>query len=185
MRFPAHSRVSRNFLPHRRRQRGAAAVEFALIAFAFFPLLLGIVEFGRLFYVVNTVQEVTRRAAREQVVNWLSDSATVRRHAVFRNSDGPLPGAPEVTNAAVSLDFYNSYADAANGSNAIGGIASPQENLNNCLLASPNCILFVRATLQSGGAPITYTPMTGWFGSLSIPLPGATVIMPAEALGLL
>lgn len=171
----------------RRRQYGAATVEFALVAlFAFFPLLLGIVEFGRLFYVANTVQEVTRRAAREQVVSWTSQSSSIQRAAVFRNSDGALPGAPEVTNATVNLSFYHSYADALGGSGAISGIGSPQENLNNCLLASANCILFVRATLQSGGAPITYVPMIGWFGDLfRIPLPGATVIMPAEALGLL
>ncbi|MFZ2854081.1 MAG: hypothetical protein WAZ34_08215, partial [Rhodocyclaceae bacterium] len=123
-----------------------------------------------------------------------SQSSAIQRTAVFRNSDGALPGAPEVTNAAVNLSFYHSYDDAANESNAIAGIGSPQENLNNCLLASsassasppPPCILFVRATLQSGGAPITYVPMIGWFGDLfRIPLPGATVIMPAEALGLL
>lgn len=185
MRFPAHSRAPCNFLTRRHCQCGAAAVEFALIAFAFFPLLLGIIEFGRLFYVASTVQEVTRRAAREQVVNWTSQSSSIQRAAVFRNSDGALPSAPEVTNATVNLSFYNSYSDALNGSGAISGIASPQDNLNNCLLASPSCILFVRATLQSGGAPITYAPMIGWFGDLfRIPLPGATVIMPAEALGL-
>lgn len=184
MKLSAHSPC---FSTSRRSQYGAAAVEFALIAlFAFFPLLLGIVEFGRLFYVANTVQEVTRRAAREQVVNWTSQSGAIRRAAVFRNTDGALPGAPEVTNATVDLSFYHSYANALSGTGAITGIGSPQENLNNCLLASTSCILFVRATLQSGGAPITYVPMIGWFGDLfRIPLPGATVIMPAEALGLL
>jgi len=171
----------------RHRQSGSVAVEFALIAFfAFLPLLLGIIEFGRLFYVANTAQEVTRRAAREQVVKWLSDSASVKRHAVFRDNDGSLMGAPEVTNATVTLSFYNSYANALNGTAAISGVASSQENVSNCLLATSNCINFVRATLQSGGAPINYSPMTGWFGDLfSVPLPGATVIMPAEALGLL
>jgi Flp pilus assembly protein TadG len=174
--------------PSRRcRQSGAAVVEFALISlFAFLPLMLAIVEFGRLFYVATTVQEVTRRAARTQVVSWINRSSSVQRFAVFQNANGALPGAPEVTNATVSLGFYNSYANAVNGVNAITGIASAQDNLNNCLLASPNCILFVRATLQRGGAPIFYTPMIGWFGEwFRVPLPGATVIMPAEALGLL
>jgi Flp pilus assembly protein TadG len=171
----------------RRSQSGAAVVEFALIAvFAFLPLLLGIVEFSRLFYVANTVQEVTRRAAREQVVNWTTQGSSIQRRAVFRDSEGALPGAPEITSATVSLTFYNSYADAENGSNRITGIGSPQDNLNNCLLAGPSCIRFVRATLANGGAPIAYTPMIGWFGDLfAVALPGATVIMPAEALGLL
>ena len=184
MRFPLRS--CRSQMP-RRSQSGAAVVEFALIAvFAFLPLLLGIVEFGRLFYVANTVQEVTRRAARAQVVSWTSQTSSVQRYAVFRNGNGALAGAPEVTNATVSLGFYHSYANAVSGSNPIAGVASAQDNQTNCLLASPSCILFVRATLANGGAPIAYTPMIGWFGDLfSLPLPGATVIMPAEALGLL
>ena len=46
------------------RQQGAAAVEFALVALLFFTLLFGILEFGRMLYLYNTVQEVSRRAAR-------------------------------------------------------------------------------------------------------------------------
>ena len=60
----------------RHAQRGAAAVEFAIIAMLLFTVLFGIIEFGRLFYVINTVQEVTRRAAREAVVRWVDNSDT-------------------------------------------------------------------------------------------------------------
>lgn len=174
----------------RRRQAGAIAVEFALIAlFAFLPLMLAIVEFGRLFYVVNTVQEVTRRAAREQVVAWLSQSNAIQRAAVFQSPGGTgtvmLPGGVEVTNTDVRLTFYNNYADAVSGNNAITG-GTPESNFVNCLKSVEPCIRYVRATLQtSGGTPLTYSPMTGWFGDLfRLPLPNATVIMPAEALGL-
>lgn len=175
----------------RRRQSGAAAVEFALIAlFAFLPLLLGIVEFGRLFYVANSVQEVTRRAARQQVVAWLSQSNAVQRLALFQSPGGSgtvtLPGGVEVSNTDVRLGFYNTYADAVSGSNGIGG-GTPESNMVNCLKNVDPCIRYVRATLQtSGGGPLIYSPMIGWFGDvLGVPLPTATVIMPAEALGLL
>ncbi len=173
----------------RQKQFGATAVEFALIAlFAFFPLLLGIVEFGRLFYVANTVQEVTRRAAREQVVSWLDKSSQVQRTALFQSSTGTgtvtLPGGAEIANTDVSLSFYNTYADAVNGSNRVSG-GTPQSNWENCLKNTTPCIRYVRATLQSaGGGPLTYSLMEGWF-NWRISLPGATVIMPAEALGLL
>lgn len=187
MRFPVHPGNSRTSL---RSQYGAATVEFALIAlFAFLPLLLGIVEFGRLFYVANTVQEVTRRAARQQVVSWLSQSNSIQRAALFQSGSGTgtvtLPGGAEITNADVRLTFYNTYADAVSGSNSISG-GTPQSNLESCLKGDP-CIRYVRATLQTaGGAPLTYAPMTGWFGNLfEVSLPGATVIMPAEGLGLL
>jgi hypothetical protein len=50
------------------RQRGLAAVEFALIAGMFFTLLIGIMEFSRVLFYWNTAAEVTRLAARSAVV---------------------------------------------------------------------------------------------------------------------
>ncbi|WER46704.1 pilus assembly protein [Cupriavidus sp. WKF15] len=51
-----------------RRQRGATAVEFALVAAIFFAVLLGIMEFGRVLYTWNSVAEATRWGARQAVV---------------------------------------------------------------------------------------------------------------------
>lgn len=188
MKSPAHPL---RFPATRQRQVGAAAVEFALIAlFAFIPLVLGIMEFGRLFYVANTVQEVTRRAAREQVVAWISQSSAIQRTALFHSGSSSgtvtLPGGVEISNTNVRLSFHNNYADALSGSNSITS-GSPEANLVNCLKNEIPCVRYVRATLATaGGAPLNYSPMTGWFGNLfKVPLPGATVIMPAEAVGLL
>jgi len=50
------------------RQRGAAVVEFALVAMIFFLLLLAIFEFGRLMFTWNSAVEATRRGARLAVV---------------------------------------------------------------------------------------------------------------------
>jgi hypothetical protein len=60
MRAPHH--------PPSNRQRGAAVVEFALVAMIFFMLLIGIFEFGRLMFTWNTAVEATRRGARLAVV---------------------------------------------------------------------------------------------------------------------
>ncbi len=49
-------------------QRGAAMVEFALIALLFFIILFGIIEFGRAFFTYNTLVEATRRGARVAAV---------------------------------------------------------------------------------------------------------------------
>lgn len=49
-------------------QRGAATVEFALIAAIFFSLLLGIMEFGRILFAFNSAAEATRFGARVAVV---------------------------------------------------------------------------------------------------------------------
>src|SRR5512139_2639955 len=111
------------------RQRGASIVEFAFIAMMFFTLLFGIVEFGRLFFNINSVQEITRRAAREQVVRWVSGSDTVQRIAMLRpGSTGKVyyPGTIDLlydpsipSNNVVRLSFYNSYANAVNGTSPI------------------------------------------------------------------
>lgn len=50
------------------RQRGTAALEFALISVAFFSLLIGIMEMGRVMFYWNTAAEATRLGARVAVV---------------------------------------------------------------------------------------------------------------------
>ncbi|NPT60070.1 TadE/TadG family type IV pilus assembly protein [Paraburkholderia elongata] len=55
-------------LPGARRQRGAAALEFALISIVFFTLLIGIMEMGRVLFYWNTAAEATRLGARMAVV---------------------------------------------------------------------------------------------------------------------
>lgn len=52
----------------RKGQRGAAAVEFALVAGVFFSLLIGVMEMGRLLFYWNTAAEATRLGARIAVV---------------------------------------------------------------------------------------------------------------------
>lgn len=52
----------------RRKQRGAAAVEFALIASLLFMLLFGIMEMSRVLFYWNTAAEATRLGARLAVV---------------------------------------------------------------------------------------------------------------------
>ncbi len=86
-------------------QRGVATVEFALVAMIFFTLLFGVLEFARMLYVFNSVQEVTRRAAREATVRWISeaDQNTIRQLALFGGSE--LPGGAAVNSASIKIDF--------------------------------------------------------------------------------
>lgn len=50
--------------PSPRKQGGAVAVEFALVALIYFMLLLGIMEFGRWLFTLNAANEATRWGAR-------------------------------------------------------------------------------------------------------------------------
>lgn len=182
------------------KQRGAAAVEFALVALLFFTLLFGIIEMGRLFYVWNTVQEVTRRAAREAVVTDLLTPAmkdanllAVQQHAVFGGST--LVAAPEISPASVHIAYMD-----LNGDQIIAGMpASPTENAQACADQAidpadpPVCVAFVQASisLQSCSpngktctySPIPYQPMSALFSYFGLNIPVSTVTMPTESLG--
>jgi hypothetical protein len=59
------------------RERGAALVEFALVSLVLYLLLAGAIEFGRLIFDANALQDVARVAARELAV------APVRAEATF------------------------------------------------------------------------------------------------------
>jgi hypothetical protein len=59
------------------RERGAALVEFALVSIVLYLLLAGTIEFGRLMFDANALQDVARVAARELAL------APVRANATF------------------------------------------------------------------------------------------------------
>lgn len=173
--------------PACRQQRGVAIVEFALVALIFFTLVLGIMEFGRMLFIWNTVQEVTRRAAREAVVrDFNTDVAAVRCRAVFQG-DGcgtaNLPAGAEITNASIQINYLNaSLADASPLP------TDPADNISACNDATRtgSCIQFVEACVATNGActgSISYIPMAGLFPFLAISIPVSSVVMPAESLG--
>jgi len=91
--------------PSRKRQRGAAAVEFALVAIVFFMLLIGIVEMGRVLFTWNATAEATRYGARVAVVCGLNDAAILGRMQKI------LPG---LTAANVSVSYAPSGCSVAN-----------------------------------------------------------------------
>lgn len=163
--------------PH--QQHGAAAVEFAIIAMLLFTLLFGIMEFGRLFYVFNSVQEVTRHTAREAVVRWwdeMDDAAEVENAVLFGGTS--WPAGAEITAANISIDYLNAInpdvvIDPANYP------GTPADNISACLGGLNNCIAFVRVSITGA----SYAPMIGLFPFLSVPIPASTVTMPAESMG--
>lgn len=159
------------------KQMGAAAVEFAIVAILFFTLLFGVIELGRLLYVWNTVQEVTRRAAREAVVTDFTDETkltALKHNAVFGGS--ALPAAPEVGYASVQIAYLN----LSRGVIADKDLPDdPTANAQACVDQDPvSCIAFVQASLQA-----TYVPMVGLFSYFGMNVPPSTVTMPAESMG--
>jgi len=170
-----------------RRQHGVAAVEFALIAPIFFLLLFGAIEFGRLFYLWNTVQEITRNAARQVVVTNFARTDDINRikyAAVFRNSPGALPGSGDVTDAKVRIR----YLDA--GYLKVDTLPpTPADNVANCAPSPPlaNCIAFVEVCVSEDAncaIGVPFRPLLGYLSVLvDVRLPPSTVRMPVESLG--
>ncbi|EUC14344.1 TadE/TadG family type IV pilus assembly protein [Paraburkholderia hospita] len=85
------NRLNIHRLPGARRQRGVAAVEFALILMlVFLPLLIGIMEMGRVLFYWNTAGEATRMGARVAVVCDINSSQNAN-NPVIRNMQQLLP----------------------------------------------------------------------------------------------
>ena len=53
----------------RRDQKGAVIIEHALVFLVFMVTLYGIMEFGRIIYIYNSLAGATREAARYAIVN--------------------------------------------------------------------------------------------------------------------
>jgi hypothetical protein len=134
------------------RQRGLTTVEFALIGLLTLMLLFAVIEFGRALFVMNALEEATRRGVRVAVVCPVGNPTPVAEIAVF-NRPGGGPQSSVVgglTTGHVRVDFL--------GEN--GAV------LTNPAGADYGRIRFVRVRIQ------------GFEHRLLIPLLGRTFTMP-------
>lgn len=65
-----------------RDRSGAAAVEFALILPIFLLTILGIIEFGRMLWIRNTMEYVAETAARYGGINTTANAATIQAYGL-------------------------------------------------------------------------------------------------------
>jgi hypothetical protein len=158
--------------PH--HTRGVAVVEFAIVSLVFFTMLFAILEFARVMYVYNTLQEVTRRAAREMTVRWITEEAAVKQLALFGGT--ALPGGAEITDASIVIEYLN-----AAGNVVTLRPTDASDNLSACgdALRVDSCIYSVRVSIGN----VNYTPMISLFSFLNISLPSSSVTMHAESMG--
>ena len=94
-------------IPTRRDQRGAAAVEFALLLIPLVVMVFGTTELGRAIYTYNTLDKTVRDAARHLSQHGPGDvtvQAEARCLAVYGNEGCSGPAlAPGLTTAAVQI----------------------------------------------------------------------------------
>ena len=176
------------------RQRGLAALEFSYVAVIFFTLLFGIIEVARAFYICNTLQEVTRRAAAAAATTDFTDLAAlhqIRRDAVFRETDGPLPFAPNITHENIRIDYLAILrsSDALTMQPVDLPAATPALNRLECM-RDPNsngCIRLVRVRICAPGAGASCQPVPFVLllplVKLAFNLPTSTTVRVSESLG--
>jgi Flp pilus assembly protein TadG len=85
-----------------KKQKGEAAVEFAIIATLFFMLLFGIVEFGRVLFTWNSAVEATRLGVRTAVV-------------CDKDSDAVLTNMQRIMPSLTSNNVAVNYESASGG----------------------------------------------------------------------
>ncbi len=97
------------------RQTGLAAVETAFVAALVLIVLFAVFEVGRAFFVINALEEATRRGARVAAVCQINDPA-IREIAIFNSSGGGAtsPLVYGLTTANIDVDYIT------NDGNAIG-----------------------------------------------------------------
>ena len=81
----------------RRKRRGQAMVEFALVAPMFFILFFGIIEAGRFIFFYETLSHATREGARYAIVNGANTLGCPTGPAAPNSSACDVSGANVVT----------------------------------------------------------------------------------------
>lgn len=172
-----------------RGQRGTASVEFGLVCLLVIPFLFATMEYGRLLFVWNALPEAARRAVRAAAITDFTDAEAMqalRRAALFRSDDSPLPLAPNVGSANLRIEYL--WQDAS-GNRAVVPLlpACPTANRINCARDphGPSCISFVRVRLCGAGPDCPQLDYEPLLPMVPVPekMPPASALVAAESLG--
>ena len=163
--------------------RGGAVIEFALVAFVFFLIMWGLLEFGRIFYVRNTDEYLTRCMTREAVVMKPSQFAAAKQNCLF-NASGMYTWPLYQTTPSDMSDLFvvryylqnGSYVDEPNNTNY-------DDQINLCLSDDTHCVTYVQ-TRHALGTLEEFKLLRSWMQSSgTIAEPYSAVTMPAESMG--
>lgn len=143
---------------HKRDERGAAILEFAIVVTIFLTALFAVIEFGNLFWMHNALRDAARRGAR---------------YAIIRKDDAA--GIQAVKNVVVYGDPNASPATAKPVVNGLttGNVNVEYQNFNGILLSS-------RATVSITNFQYRFAvPLLG----TTINLPSYRTSLPGESAG--
>ncbi|MFZ6047218.1 TadE/TadG family type IV pilus assembly protein [Pseudomonas sp. CR3202] len=150
-----------------RRMRGVYVVEFAILGLLLFTLLFAILEFGRLYFTVNALNETVRRGARLAAVCDISDPVILRRAIYNAATDA---GASSLIGDLETADLTLTYMDEN------GAVVANPSDLNG--LNGFRAIRYVQLRVEN----FTFNLMIPVLGG-TITLPVFRSILPRESLG--
>jgi Flp pilus assembly protein TadG len=85
-----------------RPERGSAIVETALIASAFFYMLIGILDFGQFLFIHQTLTERAREAVRYGIVTDPTNATLIQNVVLYGQASGvPVPGTAHSTDLGI------------------------------------------------------------------------------------
>ncbi len=93
-----------------KNERGAALVEFAIVATVFLSVMFGVLEFGRLFWTHNALRDAARRGVRYAAIrkNDAAGMQAVKNMVVYGDPAGSgQPIVNGLTTSNVSLEYQN------------------------------------------------------------------------------
>jgi Flp pilus assembly protein TadG len=148
---------------NRRLQGGTTTVEFAIIGLVAMVVLFALLEFSRLVFELNALNEATRRGARMAAVCPVNDPA-ITQVAIFNapGGGGSSPIITGLTASNVAVDYLNQTG---------GTVASPAANFGQ--------IRYVRVRMTN----LQHTLLIPLF-NLTLALPAYPTTLPRESLGI-
>lgn len=174
------------------KQRGVAAVEFALLTIVFFMFVFGVCELARAVFLINTLQEVTRRAAVLAANSSFGSVDSIRKQALFADQNGNLILGAPITPQHLKIEYLALARDSTGALQlkAASIPSCPARNKLNCLADpySESCVRFIRVRVcepasTSACDSVGYQPMFALINMSALKLPISTTVAPAGSLG--
>ncbi len=144
----------------RKSQKGLTSVEFSIIGGLFFVVLFAVIEFGRLMFVMNMLDEVTRRGARLAAVCPVDPASIAFVQERARFNGGVIPGLDAAMVDVGYLEMDGTPADLTDPVNAVTDI------------------YYVRVRINGFNHRMLIPTL-----NFNIPMPDFSTTIPSESLG--
>lgn len=136
-------------------RRGAAAVEFAMLALPFFALICGIIEIGMIFVVATTLEDATTTAARQIRTGQLQTAGNSTAITFANQICTQLAwlGSNCSSNLSIDVETFAQFQDVAAPQPVTNGVFNKAAMQYS--IGGPGDIVVVRSYYQWG----LFTPM--------------------------